>query len=717
MSKKKYLIIIAFVVFVFLAVFTFANPLNNNEEEVNDNRVLEEIEEDDITNKDNEKEEVVEEDKEVIVPIYPVYNNHGVNINNKPQVIDNSYEIALEAVEKAETTFDKETLETASELVDRVKDNSKKEELEERLEEIEEILELIDFVDTLVKDVKQASNKTDMDNIRRNVVANEVLKRLEELTNEKAKESITEKIESIADALEDIAAPEFNIEDGAMLNSDTKVIVTDDSEVTIKLNDEEIENETTVKEEGEYELFAIDASFNSTTVSFVIDRTAPELTIVNPEKYELEIQSEYVEKGYSATDVVSGDITELVEKSYEFKSIDALEYEKVEELDTNKLGTYKITYIVYDKAGNSVKATREVEIVDTTAPEVNVTFGNGVTYITAIDATTVKFNLYKDTTLESEYKEEEIGNVLELDSNELTEGNYIVEVEDIVGNKSTVDVFVASDIKEALTFSDEITLHNDIEYSDENIIITRGQNKVINLNGNKIIGRSTAAAASNLFLIESGSSLKLEGEGEISFTAGSPDTDWGTEGPKPYPGYANNTISNRGKLVIDGPTIKNNTARGGASYVIDNYDGADLKILSGTIEQTGGDIAIRLFAGSATNKNKVTINGGTIIGRRAIWIQLAGPSSSVAPLIDVTINGGTFTSTDDVYYLALYSYSFGNSFAQTNVTINGGTFNGHVAFGAGYYADTEIVTIDGGIFNASVGRYTSTGWIDFPKTW
>ena len=122
--------------------------------------------------------------------------------------------------------------------------------------------------------------------------------------------------------------------------------------------------------------------------------------------------------------------------------------------------------------------------------------------------------------------------------------------------------------------------------------------------------------------------------------------------------------------------------------------------------------AIRLFANSATVPTNVTINGGTISGSRGIWVQLPSSNSAVAPLVNLTINGGTITGTS-ANDCAIYSYSYGNSFANTNVTITGGEFNGVVAFGGGYKGDIENVTITGGTFNDGVGRYLAgDGWED-----
>ena len=91
-----------------------------------------------------------------------------------------------------------------------------------------------------------------------------------------------------------------------------------------------------------------------------------------------------------------------------------------------------------------------------------------------------------------------------------------------------------------------------------------------------------------------------------------------------------------------------------------------------------------------------------------------------APDIDLTVNGGTLSALDTVNGFAVYSYSYGQSFANVDVAIAGGTFNGHVVFGGGSLATHETVTITGGTFNGKLGRYveddgTNYGWADIAK--
>ncbi len=291
--------------------------------------------------------------------------------------------------------------------------------------------------------------------------------------------------------------------------------------------------------------------------------------------------------------------------------------------------------------------------------------------------------------------------------------NY-VEINDECGGKVTINnnvvvpvpVSSADELQAALANGGEVVLTADVVLGQK-VNIPAGKEVTLDLSGHKLAGAFDNQGGSAL--IDNSGSLTVK-NGTIVSLAEHPDVDWGTEG---FPAYATNTISNKGVLVIeDSAVIENQTAVGGASYAIDNYAGATLTVNGGTIKAQ--DVAIRMFSGSATSENKVVINGGTITGKRAVWVQLPSNNSAVAPKTTLEINGGELTGISN---LAIYSYSYGNSFANTNVTITGGTFNGDVAFGGGYKGDQEKVSVTGGTFNAKLGRYLENdGWVDITKS-
>jgi len=278
----------------------------------------------------------------------------------------------------------------------------------------------------------------------------------------------------------------------------------------------------------------------------------------------------------------------------------------------------------------------------------------------------------------------------------------------------STSVATAEDLTAAVAEGGTVVLAADVKLDDVMLTVAKDQNVTIDLGGHTLVGQSTADTTSKLINVAGGAKLTLK-NGTVSFAATQPDVNWGGEGQPAYPGYANNTISCSGTLVIDGATIENRTARGGASYAIDCYPGADVTINSGRID--GHDkTAIRMFCNSTTVPTNVTINGGTITGSRALWLQLPGNNPDQAPPANLTVNGGTLTATRDDE-LSIYSYSYGQSFANVNVALNGGIFTDTVGFGGGSNKATkENVTVTGGAFLGELGRYLENdGWEDIDK--
>ena len=278
--------------------------------------------------------------------------------------------------------------------------------------------------------------------------------------------------------------------------------------------------------------------------------------------------------------------------------------------------------------------------------------------------------------------------------------DYVAEINGTV-YKSLQEAFDDAD-------NQTVILDRDLEVA-EPVVVASGKTAVLDLNGNTLSAVATSSAASRLIAVQSGAVLTIR-NGSIVYAATTPDTQWGGEGQPPYPGYANNTITNQGELTIEGASLENMTLKGGASYVIDNYSGAKLTIGEGTvIKQSGGDVAIRMFNGG-TGEIDVTINGGTITGYRAVWIQLASNNAAVAPVMKLTVNGGTLTSSDTNYHQTVYSYSYGNDMKNVLINVTGGTFNGDIALtGGANKTNLETLNISGGTFNGLYGDFFSYG--------
>lgn len=234
----------------------------------------------------------------------------------------------------------------------------------------------------------------------------------------------------------------------------------------------------------------------------------------------------------------------------------------------------------------------------------------------------------------------------------------------------------------------------------ESVVVEKGA-VTLDMNGHTLsyaVDNSGKAAA--IFNIKPTGILNVvnnaTAESKITFTASDPDL-------QEIPAYATNTISNDGTLTIGAKVVVENHSDGGASYAIDNRGKFTLN--GGSL--LGNRCALRI---AKYNQDDVqfTMNGGLVQAQTPAWIQLPNNNANVAPKITVEINDGTFQSTKEssADNNVLYTYSYGNSHANTKITINGGKFlGGTVSIGSGYKGDAPTLEITGGTFEYDVLRW------------
>ncbi len=259
----------------------------------------------------------------------------------------------------------------------------------------------------------------------------------------------------------------------------------------------------------------------------------------------------------------------------------------------------------------------------------------------------------------------------------------------------TTFVDSAEELTAAIANGGEVVLTDDVVVP-ATMKIESGTSATLNLNGFDLsyaVDNNGKASA----IINNAGTLEIEGEGTISFIAADPDM-------QEIPSYATNTISNTGTLTIgEGVTVVNESD-GGASYAVDNH---------GTFTLNGGTLvgkrcALRIAKFNTPEVN-FTMNGGTVTGATPAWIHLPGSKATDAPKITVVINDGVMQTTKETSADndVMYTYSFGNSHANTSVTINGGQFlGGTVSIGSGYKGDAPVLTINGGTFEYDVLQWT-----------
>ena len=113
--------------------------------------------------------------------------------------------------------------------------------------------------------------------------------------------------------------------------------------------------------EGEYTITTTDAAGNVSTGKTIIDLTAP---VATPSYTEKTIEVNSVEE---FTDFPTFEITDKYTKNIEAKLVSG-------KVDPTNVGSYKLVYRATDEAGNYSEVTVTVNVVDTTAPEVEASY-------------------------------------------------------------------------------------------------------------------------------------------------------------------------------------------------------------------------------------------------------------------------------------------------------------------------------------------------------
>lgn len=103
-------------------------------------------------------------------------------------------------------------------------------------------------------------------------------------------------------------------------------------------------------EVGTYEIIYSNFFFKKIRTIIVYDDVKPNLKLKGDSVMEINLGEKFVEPGFEAEDEVDGDLTDKVEI--------------INGLDEKTVGSYKITYTVKDKSGNSKKQTRTINVID-----------------------------------------------------------------------------------------------------------------------------------------------------------------------------------------------------------------------------------------------------------------------------------------------------------------------------------------------------------------
>lgn len=106
---------------------------------------------------------------------------------------------------------------------------------------------------------------------------------------------------------------------------------------------------------------------NINTVSAQGDTTAPVITIIGDNPYYLVIDTPFTDPGATAQDNIDGNVTSLMSTT--------------DNVNSNVLGAYTVTYTVTDSAGNTANAIRTVQVIASPAPVITILGENPTTIL------------------------------------------------------------------------------------------------------------------------------------------------------------------------------------------------------------------------------------------------------------------------------------------------------------------------------------------------
>ena len=328
MNKKKIgLIVVVLFLLLGLGSFVFANP--SEKENLKKGEEIEEVKDKDSKEEESDEDLSTDVDALTVNNVTDKNNNTVSNItqnngnnengNNDPVVKDDSYEKALEAVKKAEESFTQGDVNDADKLVDKVKDESLKNDLLNRLNEVQNAIDAEKLVEKLENKVKDATDLEDMNDSRTYRTESEVVDLVSKLSDSKKKQELQDRLDNVDIILDDNNSPVIQgIDNNSFVRKDVKLTITDKNDYTVKviLDGKEIEFKDNFTKEGTYEVVATDKSFNETKVTFTIDKTAPVVKgAENGKYYNEDVTLEIIEEN-----IQNAKISKDGGKMKEFKS-------------------------------------------------------------------------------------------------------------------------------------------------------------------------------------------------------------------------------------------------------------------------------------------------------------------------------------------------------------------------------------------------------------
>lgn len=233
------------------------------------------------------------------------------------------------------------------------------------------------------------------------------------------------------------------------------------------------------------------------------------------------------------------------------------------------------------------------------------------------------------------------------------------------------------ELADAIEDGKDVILTGNVEVAESQISIPADSEVTINLNGNDIIAASEATATHGVFNIPSGSTLNIEGDGEITFSANI------------NKGISVCLFQNDGELNIYGGTysVEHENSLAGLGAVVSVVDNCVY----------GGESVVNIYGGTFS-----------VSGQGAVNLMRNWPIKDATATIN--IYGGTFNANPDRTTTYIWNKNDTNiANARGYVNIYGGEFNGNIVVEVDGYRSSAYVAdgIDVEIVEGSI-----TGYVD-----
>ena len=401
MKNKKVIFGIVLFLLIGLAIFTFANPAENEEvlDDKDNDKTEEKVTKDDNDDQTEETDEQTTNNNlasdntntNVLAAnnqsrntnasngsgVYDVNvdgnngsSNNGGNSDNN-QTTDNKYNEALKAVEKAEATRNQADVDAAAKLVADLESSTNKTNLENRLADVQNIIDVMAMIAKMELDLEEADARGDIVAISEYKSEQNVAEKIATIKDEELLEELTSRYEAVSVVVDDDENPEFDVQSGTHFNKETDIEVTDENfdYVMYRNNDKDTEytkvseDKFTLTDEGTYHIIAYDKAMLETEIYVAIDKHPPLISgVENNGLYNSE----------------NGNLNVVVtDKFLQTVTVDGVTYTRGESEEIKLTGTnnegFTFTTNITEEGTHTIEATDKV--------------GNKVTYTFTIDKT------------------------------------------------------------------------------------------------------------------------------------------------------------------------------------------------------------------------------------------------------------------------------------------------------------------------------------------